>query len=256
MSFKFLQRSGKSRGKKEDRSVFDLTCRANDSKEKYGPLEDQFIEVFEARGEYLGQVVLIHGGYWRPEFDLAHLRPLAAALSDAGWRVQLIEYRRTPGIPDNYIDDVRAAIIYGGGGILIGHSAGGYLALLTSNEATSLLIKGIIALAPISDLADAEARNLDNGAVKNYLGDSAVNRSDLDPHVLLNASVPIVIIHGSEDQRVPIDMSRNFNISCRRAGLDCTLFEIEKIGHFELIDYRKSSFKIILTQLKKLTRDI
>jgi len=256
MSFKFLQRLVTSRSKKEDRSVFDLTGRANDTVEKYGPYEDQFIEIFEARGDYIDQLVLIHGGYWRPEFDLAHLRPLAAALSNAGWRVQLIEYRRTPGIPDNYIDDVRAAIIHCGGGILIGHSAGGYLALLASNEAASSLVKGIIALAPIGDLADAEARNLDNGAVKNYLGDSAVNRSDLDPHVLLNASVPIVIIHGSEDQRVPIEMSRNFNNSCRRAGLDCTLFEIEKLGHFELIDYRKSSFEIILTQLKKLARDI
>ena len=252
MSFKFLQKSDKSRGKKEDRSVFDLTSRTNDGIEKYGPLEDQFIEIFEARGVYIDQIVLIHGGYWRPEFDLEHLRPLAAALSDAGWRVQLIEYRRTPGIPDNYIDDVRAAIIHCGGGILIGHSAGGHLALLASNEVTSPLIKGVIALAPVSDLVDAEARNLDNGAVKNFLGDFAVNRSDLDPHALLNASVPIVIIHGSDDLRVPIDMSRNFSNSCSRAGLDCTLFEIEKLGHFELIDYRKSSFEIILAQLKKL----
>jgi acetyl esterase/lipase len=252
MSFKFLHRSDKSRNKKEDRSVFDLTSRASDTIEKYGLLEDQFIEVFEARGDYIDQIVLIHGGYWRPEFDLAHLRPLAAALSDAGWRVQLIEYRRTPGIPDNYIDDVRAAIIHCGGGILIGHSAGGHLALLASNEDTSSLIKGVIALAPVSDLADAETRNLDNGAVKNFLGDYAVNRSDLDPHVLLNASVPIVIIHGRDDLRVPIDMSRNFNNLYSRAGLDCTLFEIEKLGHFELIDYRKSPFKIILAQLKNL----
>ena len=252
MSFEFLQRSDKSLGKKEDRSVFDLTSRAKDTIEKYGPLEDQFIEVFEAQGDHFGQIVLIHGGYWRPEFDLVHLRPLAAALSDAGWRVQLIEYRRTPGIPDNYIDDVRAAIIHCDGGILIGHSAGGHLALLASNEATSSLIKGVIALAPVSDLADAEARNLDNGAVKNFLGDFAVNRSDLDPHKLLNASVPIVIIHGSDDLRVPIAMSRNLNNSYSRAGLDCTLFEIEKLGHFELIDFRKSPFEIILTQLNKL----
>jgi hypothetical protein len=34
------------------------------------------------------------------------------------------------------------------------------------------------------------------------------------------------------------------------------LFEIEKLGHFELIDYRKLPFEIMLTQLKKLARDI
>ena len=252
MPSKFLKKSNKSRVKKEDRSVFELTSRTSDTMEKYGPLEDQFIEVYEAQGDYIGQIILIHGGFWRPEFDVAHLRPLAAALSDAGWRVQLIEYRRTPGLPDNYLDDVRAAIIHCGGGILVGYSAGGHLALLTPNEATSPLIKGVIALAPVSDLADAEARNLDNGAVKNFLGDFAVNRSDLDPHLVLNASVPILIIHGSDDLRVPIDMSRNLNNSYIRAGLDCTLFEIEKLGHFELIDFRKSPFEIILAQLKKL----
>ena len=252
MSLKFFKRSNKSRVIKEDRSVFDLTSRPSDIVEKYGSLEEQFIEVFEARGDCLGQVVLIHGGFWRPEYDVAHLRPLAAALSDVGWRAQLIEYRRTPGLPDNYLDDVRAGIIHCGGGILIGYSAGGHLALLASNEATSPLIKGVIALAPVSDLADAEARNLDNGAVKNFLGDFAVNRSDLDPHLVLNASVPILIIHGSDDLRVPIDMSRNLNNSYIRAGLNCTLFEIEKLGHFELIDFRKSPFEIILAQLKKL----
>ena len=208
--------------------------------------------MFAARGDYIGQIVLIHGGNWRPEFGLGHLRPFAAALANAGWRVQLIEYRRTPGIPDNYINDVRAAIIHCGGGILIGHSAGGHLALLAPNEDTFSLIKGVIALAPISDLVDAEERNLDNGAVKTFLDDVAVNRSDLDPHVQLKASVPTVIIHGSDDLRVPIEMSRNFNNSFRRAGLACTFIELEKLGHFELIDFRKAPFEIILAQLKKL----
>ena len=252
MFLKFFKRSDKSRVKKEDRSVFDLTSRASDTIEKYGPLEEQFIEVFQARGNFLGQVALIHGGFWRPEYDVAHLRPLAAALSDVGWRVQLIEYRRTPGLPDNYLDDVRAAIIHCGGGILIGYSAGGHLALLASNEATSPLIKGVIALAPVGDLVDAAARNLDDGAVRNFLGNFAVNRPDLDPHVTFNTNAPIVIIHGSDDLQVPVAMSRNLHNSYRRAGLDCTLLELQNFGHFELIDYRKSPFEIVVAQLKKL----
>lgn len=252
MFLKFFKKPNKSRVIKEDRSVFDLTSRQSDTVEKYGTLKDQFIEVFEARGDFLGQVVLIHGGFWRPEYDVAHLRPLAGALSDVGWRVQLIEYRRTPGIPDNYLNDVRAGIIHCGGGILVGHSAGGHLALLAPNNVTSPLIKGVIALAPVGDLVDAEARNLDDGAVRNFLGDFAFNRRDLDPHVVLNASEPVVIIHGSDDQRVPIEMSRNLNNSYSRAGLDCTLFEMAKLGHFELIDFRKSPFDIVIEQLKKL----
>lgn len=252
MFLKFFKKPNKSRVIKEDRSVFDLTSRPSDTVEKYGTLEDQFIEVFEARGNFLGQVVLIHGGFWRPEYDVAHLRPLAGALSDVGWRVQLIEYRRTPGIPDNYLNDVRAGIIHCGGGVLVGHSAGGHLALLASNRVTSPLIRGVIALAPVGDLVDAEARNLDDGAVRNFLNDFAVNRPDLDPCVVLNASTPIVIIHGSSDLRVPIDMSQSLNNSFTRAGLDCTLIELQDLGHFELIDFRKSPFDIVVARLKKL----
>ena len=99
----------------EDRSVFDLPSRECSRVEKYGEDPDNFIEIFEPVTQSLGQVVLIHGGSWRIEYDLAHLRSYAGALSDAGYRVQLVEYRRTPGFPDNYSDDIRkaSAIIIG-----------------------------------------------------------------------------------------------------------------------------------------------
>ena len=234
----------------EDRSVFDLPSRACTRVEKYGPLEEQFIEVFDATSDCLGQVVLIHGGFWRPEYDLGHLRSYAGALAEAGWHVQLIEYRRTPGYPDNYCDDVRAAIIYCGGGILIGHSAGGHLALLATNEDTSPFIKAVIALAPVGDLAEAELRNLDEGAVRDFLGTPASHRPDLDPNLTLKTTAPIVIIHGVKDKRVPIEISRKLNTTYKKAGLDSTLIEIEKTGHFELIDFRKLPFKKTLLYLK------
>ena len=128
----------------EDRSVFDLPSRECSSVEIYGGDPDNFIEIFEPLTKSLGQVVLIHGGSWRIEYDLAHLRSYAGALSDAGWRVQLVEYRRTPGYPDNYSDDIRKAIAHCGGGVLIGHSAGGHLALIAADETNSTLITGII----------------------------------------------------------------------------------------------------------------
>ena len=191
----------------EDRSVFELPTRAYTSVEKYGTDPENFIEIFETAGTCLGQVVLIHGGFWHPEYDLTHLRPLAGALSDAGWRVQLVEYRRTLGKPDNYLTDIRAAIMHCGGGILIGHSAGGHLALLAPDEETERLITGIIALAPVGDMAGADSLNLDNGAIKLFLGDSAANRPDLDPNLMLNQNVPVLIIHGIDDIWVPIALS-------------------------------------------------
>ena len=236
----------------EDRSVFDLPSRTCSSVEKYGEDPDNFIEIFEPASQLLGQVVLIHGGSWRIEYDLAHLRSYAGALSDAGYRVHLVEYRRTPGFPDNYSDDIRKAIEHCGGGVLIGHSAGGHLALIAPDATNSRLIKGIIALSPLCDLATADKDNTDSGAVRDFLGTAAVNRPDLDPNVRLNEHVPVLIIHGVDDLIVPIEHSRNLYNSYVKAGLDCELIELEKIGHFEPIDYRKAPFEIVLAQLKKL----
>ena len=236
----------------EDRSVLDLPSRIGDRLESYGPKADQVVEIFTADGQALGQVVLIHGGYWRPEYDRVHLRSYAAALADLGWRAVLIEYRRTPGSPDNYLEDVRAAITHCGGGVIIGHSAGGHLALLAANESTSPLIKSVIALAPIGDLAEAEKLNLDDGAVKEFLGTSALNRPDLDPNLALNRHVPVLIIHGSDDTRVPIELSKTLHNSYINAGLDSEFVEVENIGHFELIDYRARQIDIVVAHLKKL----
>jgi|TARA_B110000503_G_C7150219_1_gene414845 acetyl esterase/lipase len=234
----------------EDRSVLDLVSREGDRFESYGAHPDQVVEIFSAVGEMLGQVVLIHGGYWRFEYDRVHLRSYAAALADLGWNTVLIEYRRTPGSPDNYLEDVRAAIVHCGGGTLIGHSAGGHLALLAANEITSPFIKSVIALAPVGDLAEADKQNLDDGAVKEFLGTSALNRPDMDPNLMLNRNTPVLIIHGSDDIRVPIALSRTLHGSYIRAGLDSELVELENIGHFELIDYRVQQIELVLAHLR------
>ncbi len=39
-------------------------------------------------------VVLLHGGFWKPEWDRRHTRPMARALADAGCTVATPEYRR------------------------------------------------------------------------------------------------------------------------------------------------------------------
>jgi acetyl esterase/lipase len=236
----------------EDRSVFELPTRTCARIEKYGEDPDNFIEIFESSGQSLGQIVLIHGGFWHPEYDLSHLRPFAGALSDAGWRVQLVEYRRILGKPDNYLADIRAAIIQCGGGVLIGHSAGGHLALLASDKETEELITGVIALAPVGDMVGADSLNLDGDAIRVFLGDSAVNRPDLDPNLTLTKNVPVLIIHGIDDIRVPIALSHTLYNSYKTAGLECEFIELIDTGHFEVIDYRAQPFTIILDHLKKL----
>lgn len=73
----------------------------------YGEAVDQVIEFYNGSGPL---ITLIHGGYWRPTHNREHMRALAAKLSENGFRVANIEYRRDPGNPEKLFQDVDAAL--------------------------------------------------------------------------------------------------------------------------------------------------
>src|SRR5262245_64035659 len=109
----------------EDWSVLTRPAPPPDDVMRFGELEDQVIELWRAKGDG-GRplVVIVHGGFWRPEYDRLHARPMANALRDAGWDVASIEYRRQPGDPDAMVSDVAAALaVFDRPLVTIGYSA-------------------------------------------------------------------------------------------------------------------------------------
>jgi acetyl esterase/lipase len=236
----------------EDRSVFEIPYENPDRSISYGKSEDQVIDFYISSNSNKPTLVLIHGGYWRPDYDRKHLAPLAKKLSDAGWPVALIEYRRIIGNPDAMIADTKAAISLVieefPKMILIGHSAGGHLALVLSSAFETI---GTIALAPVTDLVRGEELDLDEGAVSDFLGCPASLRTDLDPMRLPAPSNPTTIIHGTLDARVPVEFSRDYVAQVLGSGAQ--FIEIEGIGHFELIDPRTSIFAQISRVLTALS---
>jgi len=235
----------------EDRSVFDLIQSAPTSSFNYGANADQVIDFYLSDESDKPTIVLIHGGYWRPEYDRKHLAPLAEKFKDLGWPVALIEYRRIIGNPDAAMSDVVSAIEevrnLNRNLILVGHSAGGHLALLAANK---LDVLGIIALAPVTDLVKAEELDLDEGAVSDFLGGPASLRVDLDPIRQPALTVPTTLIHGVLDIRVPVAFSRDY--VAKAASSNIKLIELENVGHFELIDPRQMIFQLILEQLAQM----
>ena len=229
--------------KNEDRSVFELAGRAGDVTNSYGVNPDQVIELFNPTSQMIGDVALIHGGYWRPEYDRVHLRPLAQALADLGFRVHLIEYRRIPGNPDATIEDIKNALNVIGDCVLVGHSAGGHLSLIAQSHES---VRAVVALAPVSNLFIADSENYDEGAVREFLGCVASERPDLNP-IVNSISKPTIFIHGADDIRVPIAQSREF----LKAHPTIGYIELEGIGHFELIDPRQDAFALLTNELKK-----
>ncbi len=212
-------------------------------------------------------MVFLHGGFWRAAYDRTHTGPLATALAAEGFAVCAPEYRRTgqqeggwPGTFDDVAtavdvlpDLARAAsdgIIDSGRVLLSGHSAGGHLALWAAARhrlprtaawhSAAPRCAGVVALAAVSDLVDAYQRRLGDSAVVALLGGGPSARPEryalTDPTVLMPAGVPARLVHGSDDDVVPCQMSLEYAVRARAAGDDVTCTELPGTGHFEVID--------------------
>ena len=246
----------------EDRSVLDRAAPAPTSTWRFGGGPDQVADIYlpDPRHDGTGtaSVLLVHGGYWRPEYDRTHLRPMAAALAAAGFRTVLVGYARVPGDPDAALADLRTALARvaeatgDASPVLVGHSAGGHLALVLAGDtpatpATPAPARGCLALAPVADLREADRLDLDGGAVRAFLGEPGHARADLDPMRLPPPAVPVTVIHGDRDSLVPVDLARRY---CARSG--SRLVELPGTGHFEVIDPLSTAWPVILAELTAL----
>jgi acetyl esterase/lipase len=215
---------------------------------RYGDHPDHVIDLRLPAGGARKLVIFLHGGFWRAAFDRSHTGPLAADLAGRGYAVACVEYRRVGqpggGWPGT-LDDVEAALAAlpglvrphadPAGAVLAGHSAGGHLALL--NAATPGLA-GVVALAPVADLAAAYHTGIGAGAVALLLGggpDEVPERYDrADPARRGPVPVPTEIIHGDLDDRVPLSISTGYADAV--GGTRCRLRVLPGEDHFGVID--------------------
>lgn len=227
---------------------------AADERVRYGPFPSEFFDVWLAKGTPVGTALMIHGGFWRRQYDLEHASHLCAALAREGLSVANLEYRRVGevggGWPESFYD-VKLGLDavtqrLGRAPVVLGHSAGGHLALRIASEMPH--IPGVVALAPVADLALANELNLSNGAVKEFLRVSP----DKSPETLRAADplqhaagVPVVIIHGVDDVIVPLALSRNY-LAARSGDIPAPrLLAIEGAEHFDPIDPESMVFPVI-----------
>jgi acetyl esterase/lipase len=237
----------------EDRSVLEREAPAPDGTWAYGDGPDEVADLYlPRRGAAFGvPVLLVHGGYWRPEYDRTHLRPMAAALALAGHPTVLVEYPRRPGRPDATVDAVRAALarvadVVDAPVVIVGHSAGGHLALLAGQPPGAGAL-GVLALAPVADLVMADRLDLDDGAVRAFLGRPAVDCPDLDPAALPRPTVPVTVVHGSADTLVPLALAESY---CAEGP--ARLVVLDGIGHFEPIDPASVAWPAVIAELSAL----
>ncbi len=242
----------------EDRSILGRAASDPDAVGSYGPGPDDIADV-RLGSDSRPLIVLLHGGFWRPEYDRLHVRATTEALADAGYTVAAPEYRRIPGSPDATIEDVRVALRvlpvelrgrYDGRVVVVGHSAGGHLALWAATSAPASGLIGTVALAPVADLASADRERLGDGAVSLFLGGGAASRPDLDPTRQASAATPVTIVHGVVDDIVPLRQSQAYAAGHRST----TLVTLAGVGHFDLIDPLSSAWPEVLAAVDGLTR--
>jgi acetyl esterase/lipase len=207
-------------------------------------------------------VVLLHGGFWRAAYDRTHTRPLASALAADGLFVATPEYRRVGGHgdlaggwPTTFLDVATAvaalpALLDRLGmtvttTTVVGHSAGGHLALWLANEPHP--VDRVVGLAPVGDLRAAAAAHLGDDATQALLGggsDELPDRYDAaDPATRLadRPECEVVVVHGTDDDIVPAEHSRRLHAAHAFVRLE----ELPGIDHYAVIDPLSDAWPVV-----------
>ena len=225
----------------------------------YGLSPDQVGELRLPRGPGPHPIiVLIHGGFWRHQWTLDTLDALAADLTDRGFATWNIEYSRAGLGMSLASNDVALAIehlqkvcdplgIDMGRLGLLGHSAGGQLALEAAKSANPALA---VSLGGVTDLVRAIEEELGNGAAPLFLaGRSAEAHS---PAHLLPIGSPLLLAHGTADKNVPIHYSDDLAKEAEIAGDSVTYLRFEGLDHMDVIDPTHSSWATIVEATDRL----
>lgn len=272
--------------KRELENVSNILDRASplfDVRVHYGNDPNQFAELRfpNVKGSF-PLLFVVHGGFWQSEYDLSHIGHLCAAFTSRGIITCSIEYRRIgnpgggwPGTfqdiglatrsifrdlsNDSRFDQARTAII--------GHSAGGHLALwLVGSHRISKdsplhneqkqEIRRAISLGGVSDLRSAWKKKLGRGTVTRLMSGTPEEHPDRydagSPIELLPTGARHALVHGTDDDTVPLSQSEAFVEKAEKLGDQSTLVKLDGIGHYELIDPESEAWQPVVRAVLSL----
>jgi len=250
---------------------------------KYGDESFQFGDLYVPADEKRHPVViLIHGGFWRATYDLALMTKLAQDLAARGIAAWNIEYRRVGnsggGWPGTFLDVAKAtdylmtiADHYGLDPhqvVAVGHSAGGHLALWLATRGKQaqdwelapddapLALSGVVSLAGAMDLEQVWELGLGNDAVVELLDGSPDEVPEryktASPFEHLPLGIEQVLIHGTEDDSVPLIVSQEYADRARQLGDTVKLIKLVGGNHFVVIDPTSTAWSRTVEEIKRL----
>ena len=254
----------------------------------YGPGPEQFGELWlpNRRGPF-PTVVFIHGGCWSVNLPGLELMDYAAEdLRQRGFAVWNLEYRRLRaggGYPGTFKDVAagvdqlrklaRADKLDLKHVVLVGHDAGGHLALWaaarsrlpkTSPLASSdpLPVAGVVTLGGIDDLQTYQRVGPDAcGGPATITALASTGRppgakvfADTSPAELLPIGVRQTVVSGDLDLIVPPVFGAYYVARATKAGDKAEAVVIPRAGHFDLVDPLSDGWKRVEPLIDQLTR--
>ena len=213
-------------------------------------------------------IVLIHGGFWQSKYDLEENNPIAEDLTSRGYATWNIEYRRVgeegggwTGTFNDVIDAInylsklnKAYNLDLAKTDIIGHSAGGHLALWAVSRTSpvhselnfnklNVPIKKVISLSGVTDLNNMWEYHEERGiksVVAALMGGSPKEVGErykvASPIELLPMSTHHVLVHGELDQHVPVELSKDYYLKAIEKGCYVNLVVLPNVEHFKIID--------------------
>jgi len=263
-----------------------LPSNAPDRRVAYGTDSSQYAELRVPAGSGPHPVaVLIHGGCFKAAYATARdLAPMADALKADGIATWNIEYRRLGqpggGWPGTYLDVGRAIDhlrtvarqhrLDLGRVVIVGHSAGGHLAMWAAarsrlpgtspvHQRNPLPVNGVIDLAGPLDLtaniAGYQALCRDS-VITSLLGGTPTTVPERFQQAsaikLLPFGVPQVLVEGTHEDFVPLPLMKSYADVARRAGDSVKLIAIPEAGHFEIASPRSAAWPTVEAAIRTL----
>jgi acetyl esterase/lipase len=257
-----------------------------DARYAYGPAALQFGDLRLPPGPGAHPVaVVIHGGCWLERYaDLQNTAALADALRRDGFATWNIEYRRLDqaggGWPGTFLDVARAVDALRALAarypldlqrvVLVGHSAGGQLALWAAARHKLLLgstlflrnplpVAGVVALGAPADLARFRLKEYDvcgDAVVTKLMGGSPgrvpARYAQASPIELLPLGVPQILVNGSADFVEGPSDGAAYVAAARAAGDRAEQRVIPDAGHFEEISPGSVAWPVVRDAVRSL----
>lgn len=229
---------------------------------KYGSQPSQFYQYWPAKNNATkaANVIFIHGGCWLKDYDIRHSYPLSTALAKEGFNLWSVEYRRLGEKNVEWsasLNDVSKAIenilqqTDGKPTAVMGHSAGGHLALLATSNGRKYAeqVDAVLGLAAITDMQAYVAEDGSCNQAAKTLIDTAQSDfkfAEADPK-----QQPLHhntwLLQGSADNIVPMSQAEVFGVDNDNVN---TLI-IDEAGHFDMIHPKTDAWTVIIQQLNK-----